>query len=147
MHRPPALRRTLALIAVVALGATFLGACGDDDDAKTTDTEQESTPEDVMAPMDEVLAGLPTLKDHAAAAAAAAAAGDYDGALEEYEELHEVWESIEGTIKTTDVEIYERIETAQALIKDGAENDDAERVQLGVDNQAAAVDEFATANG
>ena len=44
--------------------------------------------------------------------------------------------AIEGTIKDTDPDIYERIETAQGLIKDGAENDNAERIQQGADDQA-----------
>ena len=38
-----------------------------------------------------------------------------------------MWEEIEGTIKDTDRDLYERIETAQGLIKDGAENENAER--------------------
>ena len=135
------MQRTLAAAAVGLLALGGLAACGDDDDAGT-DT-QTTSPEDVKAPMSEVLAGLPQLVDHANAAASAGAIGDYTKALAEYEELHEVWEEIEGTIKDTDLDIYERIETAQGLIKDGAENDNAERIQQGADDQKAAVDEFA----
>lgn len=96
--------------------------------------------------MSEVLAGLPVMVEHGRSAASAAATGDYTMALSEYDELHEIWEEIEGTIKATDRDIYERIETAQGLIKDGAEHDNAERIQQGADDQATAADEFAAAN-
>ncbi len=144
MPRP----RSLALAAVFALGLGSLGACGDDDDAGTVEGDDtEQAPEDVKVPMAEVLAGLPGLVEHGNEAASLANLADYQGALDEYEELHELWEGIEGTIKDTDRDIYERIETAQGLIKDGAENDNAERVQQGADDQAAAVADFQAANG
>ena len=145
--RRPSVRRALALTAVAAAGLGLLGACGDDDDGGAIESSEDGgAPEDVKAPMSEVLAGLPELKEHGTRAAALGATADYQGALDEYEELHELWEEIEGTIKDTDRDIYERIETAQGLIKDGAENDNAERIQQGADDQAAAVDECAAAN-
>jgi hypothetical protein len=133
------LHRTLAAASIGLLALGGLAACGDDD--TSTDTETTS-PEDVKAPMSEVLAGLPVMVEHGGKAAAAAASGDYTKALAEYEELHEIWEGIEGTIKDTDLDIYERIETAQGLIKDGAENDNGERIQQGADDQELAAAEF-----
>jgi hypothetical protein len=146
MSRRPSTRRAAAFAAVALLSVTGLAACGDDDDKGSDDTSDEVTPEDVKVPMSEVLAGLPTMVAHGTAAASAAATGDYTTALDEYEELHEVWEGIEGTIKDTDADVYERIETAQGLIKDGAENDNAERIQQGAEDQAAAAAEFTAAN-
>ena len=142
----PTLRRLVALTGVVALGLGALGACGDDDDAGSDDGAASSTTGYELVPMSEVLAGLPTLVEHGTKAASLGNTGDFTGALAEYEELHELWEEIEGTVKDTDRDLYERFETAQGLIKDGAENDDAERIQQGADDQAAAAAEFSAAN-
>ena len=49
-------------------------------------------------------------------------------------------------MKDTDDDTYEAIETAQGLIKDGAENENAERVRQGADDQAEAIDAFIAAN-
>lgn len=140
----PAVRRALNLVAISAIGVGSLAACGDDD--KVASTTTELAPEDVKVPMADVLAGLPTMVDHGNAAATSGATGGYTAALAEYEELHEIWEDVEGTVKDTDESIYERIETALALIKDGAENDNAERIQRGADAQSDAVDEFTDAH-
>jgi hypothetical protein len=146
MPRLP-LRRLAALTGVAVLGLGALGACGDDDDSGADESAESSTTGYELVPMSEVLAGLPTLVEHGNEAASLGATGDYTGALAEYEELHELWEEIEGTVKDTDRDLYERFETAQGLIKDGAENEDAERIQQGADDQAAAADEFTAANG
>jgi hypothetical protein len=145
MHRPSA-RRALALTAVALLGVGSLAACGDDSGRSDDDASDEVAPEDVKVSMAEVLAGLPAILEHADAAASAGASGDYTTAEHEYEELHEVWEGIEGTIKDTDLDAYEAIETAQGLIKDGATHDNAERIQQGADDQRAAVEAFTTAH-
>ena len=108
--------------------------------------ESSKTPEDIKAPMSEVVAKLPTMVDGGDAAKAAAADGDFDKAAKEFDELHEVWEEVEGTVKSTDPDIYERIETAQGLIKDGAETKKADRVATGAADQAAAVQDFIAAN-
>jgi hypothetical protein len=57
-----------------------------------------------------------------------------------------VWEEVEGTVKATDRDLYESIETAQGLIKDGGESEDAERVSTGVADQEAAISSFVEAN-
>jgi hypothetical protein len=146
MTRRPTLRRALALGAVALVGLGALAACGDDDDTRSDDAADEMAPEDIKVSMAEVLAGLPEIVEQGDAAAAAAASGDYTSAKQHYEELHEVWEGIEGTIKDTDLEAYEAIETAQGLIKDGATHSNAERVQQGADDQRAAVDAFVAAH-
>jgi hypothetical protein len=97
-------RRTVALLALVALSLGALAACGDDSSSGGTTTT--GAPEEQQAPMDEVLAGLPTIKQAGTAAATAAADGDFDAALAKFDELHEVWEEVEGTIKATDTDAY-----------------------------------------
>lgn len=144
------IRRATGLALAVTLGFGTLAACSDDEDSTSeasTTTVGEGSPEDHKASMEDVLAGLPDIKAAGEAAAAAAADGDFDTALSEYDKLHEVWEEVEGTIKDTDRDAYEAIETAQGLIKDGAENENADRVSQGADDQGAAIDAFVEANG
>jgi hypothetical protein len=142
----PTFARSFAVVTAAAVfGLTGLAACGSDsggDDA----SDVTGSPEDIKAPMEEVLAKLPTISAAGAAAAAAATAGDFDTASAKYDELHEVWEEAEGTIKDTDPDAYEAIETAQGLINDGAENENADRVVQGASDQAAAIDSFIAAN-
>ena len=52
-----------------------------------------------------------------------------------------------GTVKATDPDLYEAIETAQSLIKDGGETENATRVATGVLGQAEAVATFIGENG
>jgi hypothetical protein len=136
---------TAASIGLLALGIALggLAACGDDD--TSTDTET-TAPEDVKAPISEVLAALPVMVEHGAQAASAAATGDYTAALAEHEELRAIWEDIEGTVEDTDPDVHGRIEAAQRLIEDGAENDDDERIQRGADQQEIAAAEFIAAH-
>ena len=135
--------RFVAVFACLVVAAVSFVACSDD---SSGDSETTKTPEDIQAPMSEVVAKLPTMVAGGDAAKAAAAAGDFDKASEEFDELHEIWEEVEGTVKSTDSDIYERIETAQGLIKDGAETKKADRVATGAADQAAAVQEFIAAN-
>lgn len=144
MIRRPSLRRALAMSSIGLLALGGLAACGDD--SKSDDTSDSIAPEDVKVPMDQVLNGLPEIVQHGNAAAAAANSGDFTTAGTEYDELHEGWEAIEGTIKDTDIDTYEAMETAQGLIKDGADHKNAERVQQGADDQADAAGAFAAAH-
>lgn len=138
------LRRALA---VGTLASLLVGpaACGGDDEG--SDTSTTLAPEYVKVPMSEVLAGIPQLVAHADAASSAAATGDYTTAQAEFAQLLDVWFTIEGTIKETDPEMYRRFETAQSLINNGAETDNAERIQIGADDQEAVADEFVAAYG
>ncbi len=144
MTRRPTVRRALVWGAVGLLSVGSLAACGDD--SKSDDTSDSVAPEDVKVPMDQVLAGLPEIVEHGNAAAGAANSGDFATAAKEYDELHEAWEAIEGTIKDTDLDTYEAMETAQGLIKDGADHKNAERVQQGADDQADAANAFIAAH-
>lgn len=140
-------RRAAAVLAASLLAVAPLAACGGDDDGDDAATSSTVSPESVRVPMSEVLAGLPKIVQHANAAAAAANTGDYTTALAESDALHVIWLSIEGTIKATDQDTYIRSEDAQGLIKDGAEHDNAERIQQGADDQSEAAAEFLAANG
>jgi hypothetical protein len=144
MSRRPS-TRALAAAAAALLLVVGVAACGDDGTSHDTPSDAV-TPEDVKVPMSEVVAGLPDMVDLGNAAASAAATGDYTTASAKFDDLHEVWEGIEGTIKDADQDVYERIETAQGLIKDGAENDNSERVQQGASDQADAATEFIAAH-
>jgi len=144
-HRPSLPRSFAVATAVAVLGLTGLTACGSDDGGDDA-SDVTGSPEDVKAPMEEVLAKLPTIVTAGSAAADAATAGDFDTAAAKYDELHEVWEEVEGTIKDTDPDAYEAIETAQGLINDGAENENADRVVQGASDQAAAIESFIAAN-
>jgi hypothetical protein len=135
--------RVLAVMACVLGMATFVAACSDDE---SSGSKSEQTPEDVKAPMSEVLDKLPTMVDLGNEASTAASDGDFDTATEKFDELHEVWEEVEGTVKDTDADTYEQIETAQGLIRDGAETEKADRVATGADDQAAAVQQFIADN-
>jgi len=141
-HNRGATFRLLVLGACLLAGSALVVGCGSD----SPSTSEATTPEDVRAPLAEVLARLPTMVAMGNDAKSAAAAGDYDKASTEYDELHEVWEAIEGTVKATDASIYEQIETAQGLIKDGVETEKAARVATGAADQAAAVQQFIDAN-
>jgi hypothetical protein len=139
-------RRSAASSAALLLGlAAVLAACGSDGSPAASTTSTES-PESVTVPMSEVLAGLPALSMAGTAASKQAAAGDFDAALDTYQELHEGWEKVEGTVKDTDPDLYEAIETAQGLIHDGADNKNADRVATGADDQATAIDSFIAGN-
>ena len=98
--------RFVAAVACIIAAAAFVTACGDDSPSESSITR----PEDVKAPMPEVLSKLPTMVDLGNEAKAAAASGDFTKAEDEYEELHEIWEAVEGTVKDTDADIYEQIE-------------------------------------
>jgi Ribonuclease G/E len=143
VRRPRSGFRFLAVVLCLLTGAMFVAACSDDSSGETT---SEQTPEDVKAPISEVLTKLPTMVEGGDKAKTAAADGDFEAAAEEFDELHEVWEEVEGTVKDRDADLYEQIETAQGLIKDGAESKNAERVATGADDQAAAVQQFIDAN-
>lgn len=142
---PTATPRRAVAIASVALLGMLGAACGDDADDGAGATTL--SPEDIKVPLADVVAGLPALESGGADAATAAAAGDFQAAIDAYDALHELWEGIEGTLKDTDPDAYEAIETAQGLMRDGAENENAERVADGAADQAAAIQAFIAANG
>jgi hypothetical protein len=144
MPRRP-VRRALLVITLAALGVGVLGACGSDDSSSSA-TTTSPRPEDVRASMADVLVGLPKMVVLGNKAASEAQVGAFDEADAETGRIEDVWKTVEGTVKATDVDTYERIETAQGLIKDGAQAHNAERVQQGAQDQSDAVDAFVAAH-
>lgn len=136
-------RPTLGLALALALGvAPLLAACGSDDATTSTTTSTTAASGYEEIPMADVLVALPAMLAAGEAADAAAAAGHFDEVLTEYDVMHEVWEEVEGTIKATDRDLYEEIETAQSLVTDGGETENEQRVATGVRDQATAVEAF-----
>jgi hypothetical protein len=144
MPARPAVRRAAALVALAALGLGGLAACGNDGSSSSTTTSQ--VPEDVRASMADVLAGLPQIVVLGNKAASEGQVGAFDDANDETGRIEDVWKTVEGTVKATDVDTYEKIETAQGLIKDGAQAHNAERIQQGAQDQSDAVDAFIAAH-
>jgi len=136
--------RFAAVPACLLATVTFVAAC--DDGSSGTARSTHTTPEEVKAPMAEVLTKLPAMAKEGNEAKTAAAGADFATAASKFDGLHEIWEAVEGTVKAKDADIYERIETAQGLIKDGAENKNASRVATGAADQATAVRQFIDAN-
>jgi len=136
--------RFVAVPACLLAAVSVVAACDDGSSTKAKSTQ--TTPEQVKAPMAEVLTKLPAMVKEGNEAKASAAGADFATAASKFEELHEIWEEVEGTVKAEDADIYERIETAQGLIKDGAENKNASRVATGAADQATAVQQFIDAN-
>jgi hypothetical protein len=134
--RTRSLSLLIALLALVGLAA----ACGDDDDGTVAgDDDTETTaPEDVKAPDAEVATGLGELQDLADEVVAAVQADDTDKATAEYEEAHEVWEGIEGTIKDNDEDAYIAFEDALASLESAAADGD-------LDKATAAAEDIKTA--
>ena len=137
---------SMVAVAVLALGS-LLAACSGDDGAPSGDVTTTVSPEDVRVPLSEVVAGLPAVAAGGESAAAAAARGDFEAALEAYDEMHRAWAEVEGTLKETDPDAYDAIETAQGLMRDGAENDNADRVAAGAAALSAAIEAFLADHG
>ena len=148
MHRfRGSVLRRLLLVAALLLAIGSLAACGDDDGDGDKAATASTRPEDVKAFLSEVLAKLPRMVAGGETAAAAATKGDFDQASQQYDELHEIWEEVERRVKDADLAIYEKIETAQGLIRDGAESKNLNRVKRGAKDQAEAVKAFIVGNG
>ena len=134
-----------ALAVVLALG---LAACGGDDSdsgANGDDTVEEvtttTTPEEKDSSAAEVAAGLEHLVEEAKETAAAAGT-DKAKAVELWDETHEIWEEIEGTIKDNSEDYYIRFEDALALLEGGAEDGDAAKASGAADEVAAIADDY-----
>ncbi len=107
-------RRLVALLVVGAALSVLVSACGDDSgsgsSATTAESESGTSPEDVIVPDSEVTAGLnQSVTDMHALADGVA---DRTATDDQFEEIHEGWESYEGTVKQNDVEAYLGLEDA-----------------------------------
>lgn len=97
----------LALVGVVALSA-----CGDDDDddaatSVAVASDESVAPEDIKVAPAVVTAGMTKLPATIASAIAAIGTPDAEAKADE---VHEEWESFEGTVRDTDQDLYLAIE-------------------------------------
>lgn len=137
-------RRAVALTAtLVGLALVGTGCSGGSDESSSSTAP---SPESVTVPMNDALAGLDIVAEGGNAAAAAAADSDFDTALTAYDQMHSEWERVEGTVKATDPDAYESMETAQGLMRDGIEVDNADRVEQGAVDQRDAITVFIDEN-
>lgn len=133
-------RRLIALLAVGAALSVLVSACGDDGGSSSATTaESEGTegtdgtsPEDVIVPDSEVTAGLDqSIADmHTLADGVAAGTATED----QFEEIHEGWESYEGTIKQNNPEAYLGLEDALAAMQGAVADKDAEAASGAADD-------------
>jgi iron uptake system EfeUOB component EfeO/EfeM len=131
-------RSLLVLLALVS----FVAACGGDDDDSTGGDAETTAAEDVKAPAAEVTTGLKKVTAYADEIVAKVKAGDSDGASASWDEMHEAWEAVEGTVKDNDEDGYLAIEDAMAALKTAAADTDADKAATGASDLKAAVDEY-----
>jgi hypothetical protein len=117
----PTTRRLLLGALLLTVG---VAACGSDSGSSSADAADETTEEThPVVPDSEVTAGLAGLGTMGAAATAAIAAGS--DATGDVDEMFEKWESIEGTIKQNDTELYLSFEDSLANLRNAAKDKDA----------------------
>ena len=121
-------RRLLAVLVAGAALCVFVSACGDDSGSSSSATTAASSdatgePEDVVVPDATVTAGLKqsitdmnTLADGVA---------DDTATDDQFEEVHEGWESYEGTVKQNNPEAYLGLEDALAAMQKAIKDKDA----------------------
>ncbi len=126
MTAPSPWRRPLAVLVAGAALSVFVSACGDDSGSSTADSTESSSgtsPEDVIAPDSAVTAGLNQSITDMNALADGVANGT--ATATQFEEVHEGWESIEGTVKKNDAEGYLALEDALASMQKAITDKDA----------------------
>ena len=121
-------RRLLAVLVAGATISVFVSACGDDSgsgsgSADPTEGSGGTSPEDVIAPDSAVTAGLNQSITDMHALADGVANGTATDA--QFEEVHEGWESIEGTVKKNNPEAYLGLEDALAAMQKAISDKDA----------------------
>ena len=121
-------RRLLAVLVAGAALSVFVSACGDDSgsgsgSADPTESSGGTSPEDVIAPDSAVTKGLNQSITDMHALADGVANGTATDA--QFEEVHEGWESIEGTVKKNNPEAYLGLEDALAAMQKAISDKDA----------------------
>lgn len=139
--------------AVVAAGlvVTTVSACGDSDDdgaAGEASVPAASSAVDVTEPEDRIVsdeavsggfASTLSLMDAASAAGDAVNPGAFD-------EVHELWESYEGTVKQEDPDTYLTAEEALASFEQAVADKDGSGLQAATDKFRAASETYLAAH-
>jgi hypothetical protein len=111
----------VAGVLVLGLG---VAACGSDSGSSgSDDTEAETAETYAIVPDAQVTAGLAELQQMGVGVTAAITAGT--DASADVDEMFEKWESIEGTIKQNEVEMYLTFEDSLANIRKANKDKDA----------------------
>jgi hypothetical protein len=139
-------RTSCALLALLALASLAAACGGDDDDSSSSGAPTTTAPEEHKASDAEVAAGLKKLQSQAGEVVAAARGDDGDGASAAWGELHETWESVEGTIKDNDEDAYLAFEDAIAALKTAAEKPDADKASAAASDLDAAATAYLKAH-
>ncbi len=121
-------RRLVAVVVACAALSVLVSACGDDSGSSSSATtaasaDETGAPEDVIAPDAEVTAGLNQAITDMHALADGVANGTATDA--QFEEVHQGWEAIEGTIKQNNPEAYLGLEDALAAMQKAIKDKDA----------------------
>jgi hypothetical protein len=121
-------RRLLAVLLAGAALSVFVSACGDDSASSSSATSAASSddtgePEDVIVPDATVTAGLKQAITDMNALAEGVANGTATD--DQFEEVHEGWESFEGTVKQNNPEAYLGLEDALAAMQKAIKDKDA----------------------
>ena len=138
-------RRLVAVGVACAALSVLVSACGDDSGSSSSATTAASTdetaaPEDVIAPDAEVTAGLNQAIADMHSLADGVASGTATDA--QFEEVHEGWEAIEGTIKQNDVDGYLALEDALAAMQTAVTDKDAAAAKTAADNFETAANPY-----
>jgi len=130
------LRRTVAGAVLVSM--IFTGACSSDDggDGSTTTAPEQKVSSDA-----DVAAGL--AKMQIKVSELLAAGPDTEKAAKADDALEPIWQTIEGTIKKNEPDIYVDIEDSMALLSAGVEGDEDKGSQGAKDIVAAMNDYLA----
>jgi iron uptake system EfeUOB component EfeO/EfeM len=137
---PKSHHRAIGRLAVSAMlvAVTFLGACSSDDEPKAAGPTT-TAPEQKVSTDAEVSAGL--AKMSALVSDQVAAGPDTQKAAAARDELTTVWQSIEGTVKDKEPEIYVDIEDNMSLLSQGVEGDD-DKGALGARDIITSMDDY-----
>jgi hypothetical protein len=115
---------TRRLVIAGALLLTLgVAACGSDAGSSSDEATEATEESHEVVPDSEVTAGLAELGTMGASASAAIAAGS--DATSDVDEMFEKWESIEGTIKQNETEMYLDFEDSLANLRNAAKDKDA----------------------
>jgi hypothetical protein len=118
----PRTRRTKRLLTGAIIATSLLSACGSDDDDDSAGSEASAEGEYEIVPDSAVATGYAQLVSQMTQLSADPATADEDA----LDEVHELWESFEGTVKQNDPDAYLASEEAlDAFLEAGGDADGA----------------------
>jgi hypothetical protein len=142
-------RLTVVVVAVVAVGSLLLGACSSSkhSNANTSapstaaESSDTSSPEEVIVSDAEVTAGIAKLDDSIALTLTTLPT-DQAKAKAMVDDIYDTWYGIEGTIKKNSSDLYLDMEDGLGAIKNGVDQNDAQKAQKGSTDFSAAASKY-----